>query len=105
VDYDNTVSIRNILEEPTKFSGWLYFPLPPWTLETQGVFAPYTKDAGESSVPEIAKRSGWEITLDSDCIEDIVDNASDQIENPTVDQLFEAFVFYFNNDAFIDWLR
>ncbi|WP_455768441.1 DUF7716 domain-containing protein [Burkholderia cepacia] len=45
------------------------------------------------------------MTLDSDAIEGIVENTSDQIGNPTVDQLFEAFVFYFTNDAFIDWSR
>ncbi|MBJ9968580.1 DUF7716 domain-containing protein [Burkholderia seminalis] len=105
MDSDNAVSLRSILEEPTSFSGWLYLPPPPWTLETQGVFAPYTKDADDSNIPEIAKRHSWSITLDSDAIEDIVDNTSDQIENPTVDQLFEAFVFYFTNDAFIDWSR
>ncbi|WP_080425505.1 hypothetical protein [Burkholderia ubonensis] len=105
MDSDNVVSIRSILEYPSKFSGWLYLPSLPWNLETNGVFAPYTKDADENNVPEVASRHGWNITLDSDAIEDIVTNTSAQIENPTIDQLFEAFVFYYNNDAFIDWFR
>ena len=105
MDSDKVVSLRSILEEPASYSGWLYLPSPPWTLETQGVFAPYTKDADDSSIPEIARQNSWSITLDSDAIEGIVENTSDQIGNPTVDQLFEAFVFYFTNDAFIDWSR
>ena len=100
---DDVVSIRRILEDPSAFSGWLYLPSLPWTLETEGVFAPYTKDVDQRDVPEAAKQNGWTVTLDSDAIEDIVENASDQVNEPSVDQLFEAFVFYYENDAFIEF--
>ncbi len=73
----------------------------PWTLETEGAFAPYTKDDDEGSIPEAARHNDWTITLDSDAIEGIVENACDQVSEPTIDQLFEAFVFYCDNHAFI----
>lgn len=100
---DGTVSLERILEEPSEFSGWLYLPPQPWTLRTEGVFAPYTKDSDPANIPAIAKKNGWGVTLDSDAIEDIVANAVDQIENPTIDQLFDAFLFYVDNDAFISF--
>ncbi|WP_258170584.1 DUF7716 domain-containing protein [Burkholderia cepacia] len=49
----------------------------------------------------IATQPGWQITLNSSTIEDIVINAHDQIDEPTLAQLFDAFVFYVENDAFI----
>ncbi|MGG1949371.1 hypothetical protein AB1286_31915 [Trinickia sp. NRRL B-1857] len=98
---EEVVTIRRILQDPSAFSGWLYLPALPWTLETEGAFAPYTKDDDEDSIPEAAKRNDWTVTLDSDAIEDIVENASDQVSEPTIDQLFEAFAFYYENDAFI----
>jgi len=39
--------------------------------------------------------------LDSTSIEDVVTNAKAQVGNPTQRQLFDAFVYYFENDAFI----
>ena len=100
---NDAVSIRRILEDPSEFSGWLYLPPQPWTLGTEGAFAPYTKDADPASIPAIAKQNGWGVTVDSDAIEDIVANAIDQVENPTIDQLFDAFLFYVDNDAFISF--
>jgi len=65
------------------------------------VFAPDTKDADEGDIPEAATHNDWMVTLDSGTIEDIVANACDQVNEPTLDQLFEAFVFYYENDGFI----
>lgn len=98
---ENVVTIRRILQDPSAFSGWLYLPSLPWTLQTEGVFAPDTKDPDEEGIPEAAARNDWAVTLDSDTIEDIVANACEQVDEPTIDQLFEAFVFYHENDAFI----
>lgn len=98
---DDVTTIRRILQDPSAISGWLYLPPLPWTLETEGAFVPYTKDDDEYSIPEAAKRNDWAVTLDSNTIEDIVENACDQVSEPTIDQLFEAFAFYYQNDAFI----
>ncbi|VWC02873.1 hypothetical protein BLA14095_04846 [Burkholderia lata] len=99
-DAATEVSLKHILERPGDFSGWLYLPPMPWTPDTAGVFS---DDAGDDdvAVPAIARESGWKLTLGSATIEDIVINAHDQIDEPSMVQLFDAFVFYVENDAFI----
>lgn len=75
----------------------------PWTLDTEGIFSEDTKgaDTDENTAPVIATQPGWQVTLDSATIEDIVINAHDQVDEPSVMQLLDAFVFYVENDAFI----
>ncbi|MCA8101417.1 DUF7716 domain-containing protein [Burkholderia contaminans] len=95
------VSLQHILEHPGDFSGWLCLPPTPWTLDTEGAF---TEDAGDSETdtpPTVAPHPGWRVTLNSATIEDIVINAHDQVDEPSVAQLFDAFVFYVDNDEFI----
>ncbi|UOB57130.1 hypothetical protein MRS60_02080 [Burkholderia pyrrocinia] len=100
-DTATAVSLKQVLETPGDFSGWLCLPPMPWTLDTEGAFSDDTKDADEHTAPVIATQPGWQITLNSSTIEDIVINAHDQIDEPTLAQLFDAFVFYVENDAFI----
>lgn len=100
-DSTTEVSLQHILERPGDFSGWLYLPPMPWTLDTEGAFSDDTGGDEEIAVPDIARQSGWQITLDSATIEDIVINAHDQIDEPSMGQLFDAFVFYIENDAYI----
>jgi hypothetical protein len=99
----NLVSVRQILQSPEEYSGWLYLPDPPWNLDTQGVFATDDKDADptDDPRPDVAKNNDWQEVLDSASIEDIVANAKAQVGNPALPQLFDAFVYYFENDAFI----
>ncbi|KWF20356.1 hypothetical protein [Burkholderia pseudomultivorans] len=95
------VSLKHILERPGDFSGWLYLPPMPWTLDTEGAFSEDPPDAEDDAVPALARQPGWQITLDSATIEDIVINAHDQIDEPSIAQLLDAFSFYVENDAFI----
>lgn len=100
-DSTTEVPLQQILERPGDFSGWLYLPPMPWTLDTAGAFSEDTGADEGIAVPAIARQSGWQVTLDSATIEDIVINAHDQIDEPSMAQLFDAFVFYIENDAFI----
>ena len=99
----NLVRVRQVLQSPEEYSGWLYLPDPPWNLDTQGVFALDDKDAdpADDPRPDVAKVNDWQEVLDSASIEDVVDNAKAQVVDPTPQQLFDAFVYYFENDAFI----
>ena len=36
-------------------------------------------------------------------MEDIITNAKNQLSTPSIEQLFEAFQFYIENDAFIEF--
>lgn len=97
------VTIRQVLQNPEQHSGWLYLPETTWSLDTQGAFGEDDKDADPDADPrpEIARTNDWQEVLDVASIEDIVSNAAAQIDNPTIEQLFDAFLYYFENDAFI----
>lgn len=101
MDEKDLLSIRQILEQVGKNSGWLYLPKGNWTLETKGVFVPYSKN--DKMVPEFVKKIDLNITIDSDIIEDIASNAQDQIGSSDIDKLFEAFLYYCKNDAFTEF--
>ncbi|MBZ5795168.1 hypothetical protein K8353_34110 [Burkholderia contaminans] len=100
-DLTTVVSLKQILETPGDFSGWLYLPPMPWTLDTEGAFAEDAQHAEDDASPSIAPQPGWIVTLNSATIEDIVINAHDQVDEPSVAQLLDAFVFYVENDEFI----
>ncbi|ABQ04105.1 DUF7716 domain-containing protein [Flavobacterium johnsoniae] len=105
----NLVSIRDILSYPEKNPGtWFY--LPPnkeeWNLDTMGVFSLDSYDFPPDSkdyLPEEVEKYGWIEILDGVSIEDLVEYAKNQLENPSIDQLFNSFIFYYKNDAFLDF--
>ncbi|WBS02557.1 hypothetical protein OU994_30690 [Pseudoduganella sp. SL102] len=100
------VKIRDILLQKNEYSGWFYLPPKPWSLDTEGVLVEEDKDAdpdSEDHIPDFVKKEGWVETLDAAGIEDIVSNAEAQIEDPTVTDLFDAFNFYIDNGAFIEF--
>lgn len=87
-------------------TGWFYLPADKtkWNLNTEGVFSLDSQEFSPDSdeyLPTEAKELGWIETLDKSLIEDIVLNLSYKMENPTPDKLFEAFLFYLENDAFL----
>ncbi|MBA9901911.1 DUF7716 domain-containing protein [Burkholderia cepacia] len=100
-DLTTEVSLKQILETPGDFSGWLYLPPMPWTLDTVGAFSEDAQHAEDDATSSIALQAGWSVTLNSATIEDIVINAHDQIDEPSIAQLLDAFVFYVENDEFI----
>lgn len=87
---------------------WLY--LPPcqkeWCLDTVGVFSEnswnYPPDSDEY-LPIEAKKYGWIEVLDKASIEDVISYTKNQLENPTLEQLLVAIVFYYENDAFLNF--
>ncbi len=99
------VNIRETLDKGNVFSGWLYLPKQPWSLDTQGIFLKEDKDADPSDPfpPVILDACQLSETLDAAGIEDVISNAQLQINNPTTEDLFKAFLFYMENDAFIEF--
>ena len=98
--------IEYILENIKPFQGWLYLKSFPWTLETEGFFYDEDLDISHEEEEVIQKKfttNGWRITLSKEDIEDVISNANAQIEHPSILQLFDAFVFFFENDAFKEW--
>jgi hypothetical protein len=100
------ISIRNVLLKSEHYDGWLYLPDEPWTLDTNGIFVQSDKDAAPGStehIPQFVKTANWKGILDSDSIEDIIENATIQLINPTLEELLQAFIFYVHNDAFFEF--
>ena len=84
--------------------GWFYLPnsSEDWTLETEGICVDDELGENEEETQELVAK-GWNETLDAVTIEDVIFNAKEQKNNVTPDELLEAFVFYFENDAFINF--
>ena len=106
----NLISIRDVLLHPEKNANWFYLPPNPneWNLDTKGIFSLDSSDFPPDSddyLPEQVKTDGWIGTLDGASIEDVIDYVNNQLDNPSPDQLLEAFIFYYENDAFLDFLR
>lgn len=103
------ITIRELLTNPqANPEGWLF--LPPdsenWSLDTEGVFSTDGSDnepGSDNHPPVQAKQDGWLETLDNATIEDIVDSSQEQLGTPSEEQLFQAFKYYFDNDAFIEF--
>jgi len=102
---DDPVTIRDMLNGERAFAGWLYLPPQPWTPETRGLFVKRDKDADPAAddlLPDLARTQRWGAVLEAADVEDIVCNVREQVDNPSDDLLFDAFVFYVDNDAFVD---
>ncbi|ELY2738782.1 hypothetical protein ACI00D_004572 [Cronobacter dublinensis] len=103
------ITIRELLKNPqANPEGWFF--LPPdsenWSLDTEGVFSTDGSDnepGSDNHLPVQAKQDDWLETLDNATIEDIVDSAQEQLGTPSEEQLFQAFKYYFDNDAFIEF--
>lgn len=100
------ISIRDVLSSPENNAEWFCLPSDKesWTLDTKGVFTLDARDFPPDSddyLPEQVKKEGWIDVLDGGTIEEIVANAKMQLESPSLDDLFKAFIFYCETDAFI----
>jgi hypothetical protein len=103
ISMEELVTIREVLQAGEQHRGWLYLPERPWSLDTKGTFVEFDKDADPDAdeIPELVKKNNWREVLDAASIEDIVDNATQQLGSPSIDDLFKAFQFYVDQDAFI----
>jgi hypothetical protein len=89
-------------------NAWVYLPSNKnWSLDTKSAILesdevpPELEDEPDAGVPEIAKRNGLIQVLPVTVLQDIITNARSQKEDATLQEIFEAFEFYYNNDAFI----
>lgn len=99
-----TYCIREVLENVrTMPDAWFYLPVTPWTLGTRGSFSLDSRDFPPGStdyLPSQVKSDGRKETLGTPMIEDVISNVDQQLVAATVNDYFEAFKFYCENDAF-----
>lgn len=87
----------------------LYLPFDQkWGLETKALTVLLDSSGGgpeeteDDHPPEAAIREGLARAIGMDAVQDVVANLRQQMNEPTPVQLLEAFLFYYDNDAFIE---
>lgn len=93
-----------LMDEQNNPNGWFYLPEPinQWTLETIGIFVDDEYGEEEDQTQQLLD-NGWVETLETTMIEDVIDNAKEQKEYLTPEDLFQAFIFFVDNDAFLSF--
>lgn len=101
------ITLREILSNPELLpETWLYLPKGKWNLDTEWVFS---KDSwnyhrgSDEYLPIEVRKYGWIEVLDKASIEDVISYTKNQLINPTLEQLLEAMIFYYENDAFLEF--
>jgi hypothetical protein len=72
-----------------------------WKLDTQCAVLDPNDCEGDAEVPEFAAQNGLSYVLSVQQIQDIQANATAQRQGLTDQELFEAFLYYYDNDAYI----
>jgi len=88
-----------------KWSDALYLPEDEvWDVDTEGLICdPNDVEDEDDEVPLAAKERNLIYALSIQDIQDIVYNAKQQKDNAFADDLLEAYLYYYDNDAFIEW--
>ena len=83
----------------------LYLPKEgKWTLESPcAILMPDLDVEDEEADPEFAVQNNLRYALLFSDLQQIVENAKEQIPNANEELLFKAFMFYYDNDAFIEF--
>lgn len=104
---DNLIELENLLKKVNEFnwSDSLYLPEDDvWSLTTKGlVLDPDDVEDDDDEVPKLAKEHDMIDALSIQTIQGIVKNAYEQKSDCTVEELLEAYLYYFDHDAYIDF--
>lgn len=94
--------LGEVLENPEKYSAKTHLFLPmdeDWNEHTRCAVLNWYDDKR----PQFAEEHGLEHALDMYAVQGIVLNARQQRSLPSLRMLLDAFLFYYDNDAFIDF--
>jgi len=81
----------------------LFLPMDEvWTLDTAAVVANLDEVGHLDSESIEMKGRRYEYALGFDTLKDIVANAEHQTPDLKLEQLLEAFLYYYDHDAFVD---
>jgi hypothetical protein len=99
--------LLSIEQKPS--TAWVYLPQDKeWNLESRSAVLqseevpPELEDEPDAGIPEIAKANGLMQALPVTVVQDIVRNIRAQKPDATIVDLFRAFEFYYQHDAFIN---
>lgn len=104
-DSPRSLTLKTVLEEclPWDPRGKLFmsFDDEPWTLQSRCMIVLDEEDEEDEPHPE-ADTAGLEYVIGVDAVQDIVENARDQVASVTTEQLLVAFLYYYDHDAFVE---
>ena len=100
-------ALRDVLTNASDFlwSDSLFLPDDEeWGPDTRVlIWDPNDVDSDEDEVPKIAEENGLFCSIGIQMVQQIVENAKQQLESCTAEQLLQAFLYYYDNDAFIEF--
>jgi hypothetical protein len=108
------MTFSDVLTRIFEMSGkaWVYLPRKrPWGLECESdIFEsvevpPELEDIPDAGIPDQAKLRGLMPVLPVATMQEIVFNAKAQRPHATQGDLFDAFAFYYEHDAFIEFVE
>jgi hypothetical protein len=103
------VSLSEVLEHIEELDWQLALFLNPeeeWTLLTPcAILDPDDVEDDEDEEPLYAQENGLTYALDVNRVKGIVRNARGQKSNCTADDLLQAFLFYYDHDAYLDFAK
>ncbi len=101
---ENLIELRDVLLNSADLS-WdesLFLPEDKnWSLNSKGYLINLDNLEDDEETPQFAIDNNLIYVLSVADIQDIVDNAKQQRSESSESDLFEAFLYYYKNDAFI----
>jgi len=98
-----------LLTDEKHSADWLFLSkTEPWALDSAAIIKateevpPEEEDDESAGYPREVLERGFVATLPMTTVEDVVANARQQLATISAEQLLEAFLFYYDNDAFIE---
>ncbi|SDE76396.1 hypothetical protein SAMN05192589_1334 [Paracidovorax valerianellae] len=102
----NLIELKHAIKSIEKQNGWLYTKESEKLKENSEVFF-YTADLNlapdeEKTIRKKYAEEGFFPYLTKEDIEDIIENLTEQAENPSINDYIKAIIFFHENDAFIE---
>ena len=106
------ISLAKAFENISSYSYkcWLFLSeVEKWTLDSPCLVIecvevpPDQEDEPKAGYPDLALRHNMMITLEIATVQDILQNAKSQKPDAQGDDLFKAFIYYYDYDAFIEF--
>lgn len=108
MDTPGTLSETLLSIETFSIKCWLYLPSEvSWTLDSPSLVLeseevrPEQESDPDAGVPEIARQLNMMQALSIAEVQDAVANAKSQKPDVSVSELFDAFLYYYDNDAYM----
>ncbi|MBV8859490.1 MAG: hypothetical protein JOZ02_21340 [Acidobacteria bacterium] len=100
---DDLTTLGDVLKHSSSYAPKAHLFLPPdevWGAGTK--CAVLSLEDSHNDEPQFAKQHGLAYALDMYSVQGVVTNLLGQDQNPSVELLVEAFLFYYDNDAFTE---